>query len=201
MKRIAAFFVIVTLLFTSCLVQQEITFNEDFSGSSTVKLDMSELFDVSMSMAGEEIPTNPDSLRMLKRAFLEDFLYEIDSAMNVGSEQGLKDLRFLADTADLKVNIMFAFDNIEALNTAFLKNYEENEPTPEFVINRKRNTIQYFVQVDTSQFGQMVQFETTMKFATPVKSCSHNEVSVQGNQAVIRTSDFKEATTVEITVQ
>lgn len=201
MKHLIAIFALAALLFASCMVQQEITFNKDFSGSTTVKLDLSGLFDVSMSMSGEEMPSDPDSVMMLKRAFLADFFTETDSTFNVGEGEGLENLTFTADTNDLKVNIMFQFENIDALNTAFMKNYEEEDQQPEFVIKRKNKTITYFMEIDTSQFSQMVQMETTMNFASPIKSSSHEEVMIEGNQAVFRSTDFKESTAIEITLK
>jgi hypothetical protein len=200
MKRILFFSLVITLL-AACVIEQDITFNNDYSGTSSIQIDLSGLFEVSMSMSGQEVPQDPDSLRMAKAAFVKEFFEDEDLDLDIEGEEGLTNLRLSADTTDLKVNIAFDFMSVDDLNTAMLRNYDEEaegQEKPEFIIRRERKSLYYYIDADTSEMGRMIQMVTTLHLPDKIKSCSSDKAKIDGKKLVINSADLREPTVLEI---
>lgn len=200
MKRILFFTFLITLL-TACVIEQDITFDKDFSGTSSIQIDLNGMFEVSMSMSGQNVPEDPDSLQMAKAAFIKEFFEDEDIDLEVENDDGLTNLRLTADTTDLKVQIAFDFESVVDLNEALLRNFDEDsaeEQKPEFIIKRERKSLYYYIDADTSEIGRMVQMVTTLHLPSEVKSCNSDKAKIDGKKLVINSADLREPTVLEI---
>ena len=117
MKKIIFIGLLVTLLFTSCTITQELHFNKDFSGTAKLSVDMSMFIGM---MKGIDTSSTENSVAdSLKYAFGESKI-KLDSV-------GATNIKYDWDDSTNIMFLSFDFSDIEMLNTSLNATNETNK--------------------------------------------------------------------------
>jgi hypothetical protein len=174
-QAISILFVIAaTLLLIGCVVNHEVFFKSDFSGSYKYSFDFTEY----VSYMGAE---EDDSL-MMKNEDFEEYLGTVKAALN--QINGISNLKIVNNADNGLVYFTYDFANVTALNEAMrYSNYMETEPlenAPYF--EQKKKTLAFIRHAapkeetaegegeeDTSYMNDMFKWEFVIEFEADMK--------------------------------
>ncbi len=186
---IFTFIFVISILFISCIIKQEIYFNKDFSGTYKYSYDFTEYVSY---MQGEE---DNDSLSMKNEDF-DEYLNTVVSELK--RIEGINDVKYLNDADNGLVYFSYNFDNVSALNKGLAySSFMDQEPLenpPYFV--QKGKKISYIrhatpledkietEEEDMDYMNEMFAWEYTIEFERNVK-----KYDVQKDSAVTVSSN------------
>ena len=182
-------------LLTSCTIEETTTFNSDFSGRTTIKMDLSMMVQMMASM---------DSSGMAKKGFYSGINEKmgdgVDSMRNVNPSLKL-DMNF--DTVSNKVSISYSFSSLEEANNIGAQ-FSEGKQKPEnsdYKWIKKMEALQ-MPEVDTGdgQSGKMqgmdqMIYSMSRTFPNKVVRVSDDRLKISADgKTVTMNLSFKELT-------
>lgn len=116
MIRSALLIILVISLLAACSIEEKTTFNADFSGKSTTKVDMTAMITLMGSM---------DTTGSGKSKFYKEIEKGMDSVRN--SKENDLSLEMSFDTVTNALSVSFAFKNLDEANNTAKKLREKNQ--------------------------------------------------------------------------
>lgn len=194
MNRYVTFLILfLSMTLFSCQIREEVSFNEDFSGSYSFSIDLKELMGqllTSKMSSNVEDLENFNPSNEFKRVILEGGLETIAYLNTDSLEQvlGITNLNVNTDTFNFAIVISFDFDDLQKLN-AFYRHLNRSSTTIETSKNSfewdKANKIFTYTQTvqatDSESGGSkapqgiFAQFEIYTKYTFPYKIVEVNE--------------------------
>ena len=110
-KRFIPITIILFVLFQSCNITQEYTFNKDFSGTSNLEIDMSAMVGMLGGVDSSKSLTAIDTLSQSLKKIAEEF-----------EKLGAKNIKFGDKNNKMILFISYEFDNIDVLNKVISAN-------------------------------------------------------------------------------
>ncbi|WP_306639704.1 hypothetical protein [Sanyastnella coralliicola] len=202
MKKILSFFAAVLLL-ASCVVENDIYFDKDFSGYSETKLDLSTLFTAMAELEGDTVYTTQADKDQAVRKFMIEFMEDSDELFTeIEKEVGKDNFTFTVDTLNLKLNMKITFDDLESLNTIMANSYDPEEGNmPESFVSKDGKTLRMWVRQGEAGEKELLREINTLHFKHKIKSCNLDVAKVSDHTITYDTGDVKEGMMMEIVLK
>ncbi len=181
----------IAISFSSCSITEEVTFNKDYSGTYSLKLDMGQFITSMQAFGNDTIAKSMNSN-----------LSELDqSASEFNEIEGISNAEVISDQQKYIYGIKFDFSDIEALNRSKTKESGgisqlvggESEPSEEHVyFKRKGKKITYELPKSQSDDSEIpMELLSSSKYKIIFRAAG--EIKKANNDAYIISDDNKKA--------
>lgn len=163
----------------SCTVEHTINYNEDMSGTNTILVDYSQMFEQMGGLMGDSMNLGNDLSVKESLSGLEDDFADIS---------GIESLKMINEEDNKRLGFSFHFNDTKALNQAmasYLSDEEENKKAPKNYKAKRKALILKFAQGDMGGFTEgladpsmaamlnMFDYQLTINLPKPVKSVNN----------------------------
>jgi len=188
-------FLIFTLILNSCIFSDEIQFNEDFSGSVNLEVDLTNTIKVTEELQGD-FEEAEKSKSLEERV---DSLNQINAFDQNNQIEGVSNFKVTA--SDNLMNITFDFEDLEALNRAYKDieisemmgfqeaDTEKEDTEPNVSFRMESGVFVYYLEkpqydkeeeavLDMSEIEEVIQFNTTLSFSKNIDKVKTKNIKV-----------------------
>ena len=177
--RVTVLASIALFLSFSCTVEHTIDYNEDMSGTNTIMVDYSQMFEQMGGLMGDSMNLGNDLSVKESLSGLEDDFADIS---------GIENLKMINEEDNKRLGFSFHFNDTKALNQAmasYLSDEEENKKAPKNYKAKRKALILKFAQGDMGSFTEglgdpsmaamlnMFDYQLTINLPKPVKSVNN----------------------------
>ncbi|HBS87193.1 MAG: hypothetical protein A2W91_03160 [Bacteroidetes bacterium GWF2_38_335] len=177
----AILLLVVSLIINGCLVKHEIVFNEDFSGTYYFTLDFSQLSGMMTDSTGNSQNTMNSNFDTIVN--------------NLKVIPGISNIRINDNPNGGKLEIIYDFRDVEALNTSIKSSSQSGENMPNksnpILFKLKKNTLsmkqkatKFEKDSASATLNEMFQYEFSVVFKKDIRKAHLNNGAVQSDKSI-----------------